>query len=57
MPGIGDQKGNIKAGRIVRESRKLNKEITTTSVTEGIKQFEKSCSTLYEYCSYVKNPN
>ncbi|NEP37874.1 MAG: sulfotransferase [Okeania sp. SIO2G4] len=56
-PGIGDSKENIKAGRIVRNPRKLEQKITPTSIAEGIKKFENCTSTLSEYCSFVKNLN
>lgn len=52
--GIGDFKENIKAGRIVRNPRKLEQKITLTLIGEGIKQFENCTSTLSEYCSFVK---
>ncbi|WP_287289069.1 hypothetical protein [Okeania sp. SIO2B9] len=56
-PGIGDSKENIKAGRIVRNPRKLEQKITPTSMAEGIKQYENCALTLSEYCKFVKNPN
>ena len=57
IAGIGDSKENIKAGRIVRNPRKLEQKITSTSIGEGMKQFKNCVSTLSEYCSFVKNPN
>ena len=57
VAGIGDPTEKIKAGRIVRNPRKLENTISIKSAEKGIKQFNNTCSTLSEYCSCLKNLN
>ena len=52
--GIGDSSKNIKAGRIVREPRRLDKKISPESIAKAMPLFNQCSETLSEYCSVVE---
>ncbi len=52
--GIGDSSKNIQAGRIVRDSKKLENQISEASITKAMTLFNQCSATLSEYCSVVK---
>jgi hypothetical protein len=53
MPSIGDSKGNIKAGRIIRNQRKLNHTISPDLIDKAKLQFEQCSEALSDYCSTI----
>lgn len=48
--GVGDSKGNIKAGKIVRERRKIEREVSPEAVERGQQAFDRCAATLSQYC-------
>ncbi|MEQ9667086.1 sulfotransferase family protein [Coleofasciculus sp. G2-EDA-02] len=55
MPNVGDHKGNIKAGRIIRNQRKLENIISSELIDKARLHFDKCSETLSEYCSTINN--
>ncbi|MDY6782651.1 MAG: sulfotransferase [Cyanobacteriota bacterium] len=53
MKSVGDSKGNIKAGRIVREKRKIAVDIEPELADLGIQSFEQCSQTLSKYCQTI----
>ncbi|MEQ9551075.1 MAG: sulfotransferase family protein [Coleofasciculus sp. G3-WIS-01] len=53
MPNVGDHKGNIKAGRIIRNQRKLENIISAELIDKARLHFDKCSETLSEYCSTI----
>ncbi|HEY9648559.1 MAG TPA: sulfotransferase [Chroococcidiopsis sp.] len=52
-PGFGDHKGNIKAGRIVRDARKLNSNLSEPAIDAGQAAFDHCMEVLAQYCTVV----
>ena len=52
--GIGDSSNNIKAGRILRESRRLDNKISQESIAKAMPLFNQCSETLSQYCSIVE---
>ncbi len=50
LEGVGDRMANIKAGRIVREERKLNIDIPEDVIDRALECFERCSQTLTKYC-------
>jgi hypothetical protein len=53
MRYIGDQTENIKAGRIVRDQRKLDIQLSENTVEKARQEYEQCCQTLSDYCRLV----
>ncbi len=53
MRDVGDHKGNIKAGHIIRTPRKLKNKISPDLVERGMQSFNQCSATLSEYCTPV----
>jgi hypothetical protein len=53
--GIGDSKGNIKAGRIIRDRRKIDRNVAPDLVAQGMRAFEQCVATLSEYCTTIES--
>ncbi|MEQ8973688.1 MAG: sulfotransferase family protein [Coleofasciculus sp. C1-SOL-03] len=53
MRDVGDHKGNIKAGHIIRTPRKLKNKISPDLVEKGMQSFNQCSATLSEYCTPV----
>jgi hypothetical protein len=53
MPGIGDHKGNIKAGQIVRNSRELKVTISSQVLEKAESIFAQCQETLMNKCSHI----
>lgn len=51
--GVGDSKGNIKAGRIIRERRKIHRNVAPELVERGMQAFDRCSTTLSEYCKTI----
>lgn len=51
--GIGDHKGNIKAGRIIRNARALDITIGDEAVQLGQAAFDQCMTTLSKYCTII----
>lgn len=51
---IGDYKGNIKAGKIVRQKRELNHEIDEQLVIESRHHYDRCCQELSQLCSRLE---
>ena len=52
--GIGDSSDAIKAGRIIKNPRKLAKEVSPHLVEKAKQSFEQCSATLSEYCRTIK---
>jgi hypothetical protein len=52
---IGDHKGNIKAGKIIRQNRKLNHQIEENLLTESRHHYQQCCQTLAKLCTNITN--
>ncbi len=52
---VGDPKGNIKAGKIIREKRKLNHQIDENLLTESRHNYQECCQKLTQLCSSITN--
>lgn len=50
---IGDYKGNIKAGKIVRNPRKIDIEIDQEILEKANSYYQKSVSNLAQYCQHI----
>jgi hypothetical protein len=53
QPGVGDHKGNIKAGRIVRDQRKLDHTVSDRGIHCGQTAFDQCIQTLSQYCTVI----
>jgi hypothetical protein len=53
VKGVGDSSENIKAGNIVRESRKLSTEISSDVVLKAKEHFDKYQTILLQYCQHI----
>ncbi|MBD2578288.1 sulfotransferase family protein [Oscillatoria sp. FACHB-1406] len=54
--GVGDSKGNIKAGKIVRERRQINCNVSPEVVERGQQAFDRCAETLSQYCQTLPSP-
>ncbi|HAG85691.1 MAG TPA: sulfotransferase family protein [Cyanobacteria bacterium UBA12227] len=54
MQGIGDSSENIKAGRIIKNARKLENKISQDRVEKGMECFNQCCAILTQYCTTVQ---
>lgn len=52
--GVGDWAGNIKAGRIIRNSQKSESSMPPELIEQGLQAFNQCCHTLSEYCQTIK---
>ncbi|NEO30175.1 MAG: sulfotransferase family protein [Symploca sp. SIO3C6] len=52
--GVGDWAGNIKAGRIIRNSQKSESSMSPELIEQGIQAFNQCCHTLSEYCQTIE---
>lgn len=52
---VGDHKGNIKAGKIIRQKRKLNHQIEENLLTESRHHYQQCCQTLAKLCTNITN--
>jgi hypothetical protein len=55
MRGVGDSSKNIQVGRIIKNSRKLEIEVSEVLVEKARQAFNQSCQILSEYCQTVVN--
>ncbi|MEQ8755920.1 MAG: sulfotransferase family protein [Coleofasciculus sp. G1-WW12-02] len=55
MRDVGDYKGNIKIGRIVRTQRKLETQVAPDLEEKGMRSFEECCATLSNYCRTIES--
>ncbi len=53
MKGIGDSKGNIKAGKIVRSQRQLTREFNPDLLQWAQKTYDDVAAELFERCTHV----
>ena len=53
MRYIGDQTENIKAGRIVRQKRKLDITLTADTIATSQASYQQCCQTLSDYCAVI----
>lgn len=53
MPSIGDYKGNIKAGRIIRNQRELDNRISPELIDKAQRHFHDCVATLSKYCRTI----
>ncbi|MFM6708759.1 MAG: sulfotransferase family protein, partial [Microcystis panniformis] len=51
--GIGDSSENIKAGKIIKQARKLNIEISDTVLIQAQKAYDQCYETLSHYCHCI----
>ena len=49
---VGDRSPNLKTGRIVKED-KIEDEISTKMIEEGLNAYNRCCATLTQYCSTI----
>lgn len=54
MRDVGDHKGNIKAGRIIRTPRKLETQVSPNIEEKGMECFAQCCATLSNYCRTIE---
>jgi hypothetical protein len=55
MRYIGDQTENIKAGRIIRQKRKLDITLTADTIATSQASYQQCCQTLSDYCAVIKD--
>jgi hypothetical protein len=55
MRDVGDHRGNIKAGRIVRVTRKLDIKISPELVEKARQSYNQCYATLSQYCSSIES--
>ena len=53
MRHVGDRTENIKSGRIIRQKRKLDIEVSDSIVEKAMQSYQKCCQTLSDYCTSV----
>jgi hypothetical protein len=51
--GIGDSSENIKAGKIIKQARKLDIEISDSVLTQAQKAYDRCYETLSHYCHCI----
>ncbi|MDJ0528308.1 MAG: sulfotransferase family protein, partial [Microcystis sp. M53600_WE12] len=51
--GIGDSSENIKAGKIIKQARKLDIEISDDVLTQAQKAYDRCYETLSHYCHCI----
>lgn len=50
---FGDSKENIKTGRIIRETRKIDIQVSPEAIKKAQQAFDQCCQTLFEYCRVI----